>query len=85
MTLTAEVAVFLASGPTPQDVLSFHPSEEASERIGDLIARSKETPGLTAEERIELDRALHLEHLVRLAKKTVRQHSPVAARTTAAA
>ena len=69
MTLTAEVAAFIARGPTPQEVLDFHPSEEASERVGDLIARSKRDAGLTAEERVELDRALHLEHLVRLAKK----------------
>ena len=69
MTLTAEVAEFLGRGCTPEEVLDFHPSEEASERVGDLIARSKRDAGLTAEERVELDRALHLEHLVRLAKK----------------
>ncbi|NNJ27213.1 hypothetical protein [Alienimonas chondri] len=69
MTLTAEVAAFLGRGCTPEEVLDFHPSDEASERIGDLIAKSKGDAGLTAEERAELDRALHLEHLVRLAKK----------------
>ena len=71
MTLTAEVAAFIARGPSPEEVLDFHPSEEASERVGDLIAKSKSDAGLTAEERVELDRALHLEHLVRLAKKQV--------------
>ncbi|MFH5806031.1 hypothetical protein [Alienimonas sp. DA493] len=70
MSLTEEVAEFLGRGCTPEEVLAFHPSEEASERVGDLIARSKSDAGLTAEERAELDRALHLEHLVRLAKKS---------------
>ena len=47
--------------------IDFIPSEEAKERIADLIHREK-TTGLTSEETAELNYCLQLEHLMRLTK-----------------
>jgi len=64
---------FIAAGTTPQDLVAFHPSEAAKERVADLIHREK-TTGLTTEETTELNHYLQLEHLMRLAKARGRYH-----------
>jgi hypothetical protein len=66
-----EVANFIAAGTTPQNVIAFRPSEEAQERVADLLSREKEV-GISAEEKSELDNYLQLEHLMRLAKARAR-------------
>ena len=53
--------------------MDFCPSEEAKERIADLIHREK-TTGLTSEETIELNHCLQLEHLMGLAKSRARYY-----------
>ncbi len=68
-----EIVDFIASGVTPEDILRFHPSEEAQERVRALIAKEK-TTGLTPEERVELDHYLYLEHIMRLAKARAREY-----------
>jgi len=68
-----EIVDFIATGTTPQDLVVFHPSEAAKERVADLIHREK-TTGLTAEETTELNHYLQLEHLMRLAKARARHH-----------
>jgi len=67
-----EVIDFIASGPSPSLIVSFHPSREASERLGDLIEREK-TTGLSPQEKAELDHYMELEHIMRLAKARARQ------------
>ena len=62
-----EIVDFIAAGTTPQNLVDFSPSEDAKERIADLIHREK-TTGLTPEETAELNYCLQLEHLMRLAK-----------------
>jgi hypothetical protein len=62
-----EVARFIASSPTPEQVIAFHPSEETRERLWSLVGRAK-TESITDEERAELDVCLQIEHLIRLAK-----------------
>lgn len=57
----------LASQPSPDQVLALRPSTEFQARVSELLARSKEG-GLSRLEEAELERALTLEHLVRLAK-----------------
>lgn len=66
-----EVIDFIATGTTPQNVIDFHPSEEAQERVTDLLSREKEG-ALSLEEKSELDHYLQLEHLMRLAKARAR-------------
>ena len=68
-----EIIEFIASGTTPNDVISFEPSEAVKERVADLISREK-TAGLTAEETTELNHYMQLEHLMRLAKARARYH-----------
>lgn len=68
---TAIIAL-LASQPTPAQVLALRPSPAFQARVSDLLLRSK-AQTLTAAETAELERALLLEHLVRLAKTTARQ------------
>ena len=53
-------------------MIPFSASEEARSRVADLVAREKWT-GLTLEEKLELDRYLQIEHLMRLVKAYIRQ------------
>ena len=62
-----EIVDFIVSGTTPEAIIGFRPSEEASWRLEDLIDREKDG-SLSPEERAELDHCLHLEHLPRMAK-----------------
>ena len=62
-----EIARFIASGPTPEQIIAFHPSVEATDRFYDLIALEKDGV-LTKEERTELESCLNLEHMMRLVK-----------------
>ena len=68
-----EIIDFIAAGTTPQNLVDFCPSEEAKERIADLIHREKTTE-LTAEETVELNHCLQIEHLMRLAKSRARHY-----------
>ncbi len=68
-----EVVDFIATS-NPAKVLAFKPSEEAKQRVSELIEREK-TSGLSAEETSELDYYMNLEHLMRMAKIKARQFS----------
>jgi hypothetical protein len=68
-----EIVEFIAGGTRPSDIAAFQPSEEAKERVADLIAREKST-GLSPDEAGELEHYLQLEHLMRLAKARARAH-----------
>jgi GTP-dependent phosphoenolpyruvate carboxykinase len=68
-----EVIEFIAAGTSPQNVVAFHPSDSAKERVADLIYREK-TASLSPDEKSELDHYLQLEHLMRLAKARARRH-----------
>lgn len=70
-----EVIDFIAAGSSPADVIEFHPSEAARQRIADLLEREKGV-GLTPDEESELDHYLQLEHLMRLAKAHARRCTP---------
>ena len=67
-----EIVNFIASGTSSAEVISFQPSDDVKARVGDLIAREKEEI-LSAEEKLELDLYLQLEHIMRLAKARARQ------------
>jgi hypothetical protein len=68
-----EIVEFIAAGTSPSSVVSFVPSSDAKERVAELIHRQK-TEGITEAESAELDRVLHLEHIMRLAKVRARHY-----------
>ena len=68
-----EIVEFIASGTTPRNVAAFRPSDEAKERVADLIQREKRSE-ISPEEASELNHYLQLEHLMRLAKARAQQH-----------
>jgi GTP-dependent phosphoenolpyruvate carboxykinase len=68
-----EVIDFIAAGTTPDNVITFHPSEETKQRVANLLQREK-TTGLTSDESSELDCYMQLEHLMRLAKARARKY-----------
>ena len=63
----AEVLEFLASLPTPQEIIKLRPSKTLQDRISSLLERNR-TSGLTPEENQEWEQYQYLEHLVRIAK-----------------
>ncbi len=69
----AETIDFIASGPTPEQIISFQASQEVKERVANLIEREK-TTGLLREEKSELENLLQLEHLMRLIKARAYQY-----------
>jgi hypothetical protein len=70
-----EIVDFIAAGATPAEVVAFRPSEATKERVADLIRREK-SGGLSAEDAAELNHALQIEHLLRLAKARARPRLP---------
>ena len=68
-----EVVDFIATS-NPAKVLAFKPSDEAKQRVSELIEREK-NEGLSAEETSELDYCMKLEHLMRMAKIKAHQYS----------
>ena len=71
MTAYQEAIEFLAQGMTPQELVAFRPSAEASARFEWLIQKEK-SEGLLAEERDELERAMEVERVLSLAKARAR-------------
>lgn len=70
--LYEEVIDFIAAGTTPESVIEFQLSDAAKERLEDTIYRLK-TEGLSPDEKIELERFLAIEHIMRLAKAKARK------------
>lgn len=66
-----EVAEFLAARPTPDEILSFRPSNMAQSRARELLAKSS-AGDLTPEEEDELAQFDHIERLMRLLKARMR-------------
>jgi hypothetical protein len=67
-----EIIDFIAAGSTSTAVADFQPSDEARQRLSDLLARQKSAT-LTPEDSAELDHYLELEHIMRLAKARARR------------
>jgi hypothetical protein len=76
--LTEEVAEFLASSPSPGELLAFRPSARAIQRFNALLAKSK-TGSLGTDEEWELDQFEHVEMLVQSIKARLRPAKPVRA------
>jgi hypothetical protein len=75
--LIDEVAVFLASCPSPEELLTHRPSRRAQERFKALLDKSKRSL-LSAEEEWELDQFEHLEVLMQAVKARLRTQRSVA-------
>ena len=69
--LTEEVANFLASCPSPEQLLSYHPPVPIQERARELLKKAK-SGRITADEQWELDQFEHAEMLMQLIKARVR-------------
>ena len=65
--VAAEVALFIASSPSPEQVIAFRPSQETVDRAYALIDAERER-SLTEDEQKELDTYLAIEHLMIMAK-----------------
>ncbi|MDI6794762.1 MAG: hypothetical protein QME81_18165 [bacterium] len=63
----AEVLEFLASLPTPKEIVALRPSKALQARISTLLEKNR-TEGLTPDEEQEWEQYHYLEHLVRIAK-----------------
>lgn len=66
-----EIIEFIAAGPTSNNVADFQPSEQAKERVAELIRKEKNA-SLSPDETAELNHFMELEHLMRLAKARAR-------------
>lgn len=69
--LTEELAEFLASHPSDNDILTYHASDAVQQRVSDLLERNR-TTGLSPEEAREMDEYEFLEHLVAMLKAKTR-------------
>jgi hypothetical protein len=67
-----EMIEFIAAGTTPQSVAEYRPSQEAQQRIEELIECEK-NGHLSPAEKSELDHFMELEHIIRMAKARARQ------------
>lgn len=63
----SELLEFLASLPTPEEIVTLRPSETLQARI-DLLLEKNQNEGLTTAEEQEWEQYQYLEHLVRMAK-----------------
>jgi len=69
-----EVVNFIATQTPHNSLMAFQPSDQAKDRVMELVQKEKES-GLTTDEQSELDHYLQLEHLMRLAKARASQNS----------
>jgi hypothetical protein len=69
--LTEEIADFLASCPSREQLLTFRPSPQVQERARELLEKSK-SGQITADEQWELDQFEYAEMLMQLVKARVR-------------
>jgi hypothetical protein len=58
-----EVLTFLLSSPTPRQIIDFHASEIAQQRLRYLLDASRDG-GLNSEERAELEEASQINHFM---------------------
>ena len=68
----AAVLEFLASLPSPDEILNLRPSERLEHRVHELLEKNR-TGGLNASEEKEWARFEFIEHLVRMAKANAYQ------------
>lgn len=70
-----EIIDFIAAGTSPDGVVSFTPSQEARDRVAELL-RTEKDGALPLAEASELAHYMQLEHLMRMAKARARRNLP---------
>ena len=73
--LVDEIADFLASSPTREQLLSFRPSETVQQHARELLTKSNQGT-LTAEDERELSQLEQAELLMRLVKSRIHSRTP---------
>ena len=68
-----EIIDFLASGPKPQHIIDFQPSENVTVRVTELLNKNRANT-LTPAESAELDQYETLDYLMTLVKARARLH-----------
>jgi hypothetical protein len=71
-TLFDEILDFLASTPTPEQIISFQPSEALQQQLSDLLAKNR-AQQLTVEEQSKLDEFLRMNRFMSRLKLKARQ------------
>lgn len=67
-----EVADFILSTPTPEQIIAFKPSDRSEDRLSELLSLNRQ--GTLAEnDRAELDQYLWVNHLMNMLKIRVRE------------
>ena len=66
-----EIANFLATCPTREQVLSYHPSARVQKRASELLRKNREDE-MTDEDREEMEEFGHAEALMRMIKAKLR-------------
>ena len=69
--LFEEISDYFVSHMTPDEIIAFKPSEALDQRLHELLDKNEEGT-LTSDERAELDRFLHMNHLLILLKAKAR-------------
>jgi hypothetical protein len=69
--LIDEIAEFLASCPSREQILNYHPSQRMQQRVRELLAKLK-SDRISTEEQRELDQIEHAEALMQLIKARLR-------------
>ncbi len=67
LNITDEVLDFLVTGPTPEQIIAFHASEQAQEQLRLLLERNRNGT-LTERERAELEEMSRVDHFFTLIK-----------------
>jgi uncharacterized membrane protein len=67
LNITDEVLDFLVTGPTPEQIIAFHASEQAQEQLRLLLERNRNGT-LTEQERAELEEMSRVDHFFTLIK-----------------
>lgn len=68
----AEVADFITSQPTLEEIAEYRASASTQQHLDNLLEKNREE-GLSADERLELEKILAISHLMTLAKAKARQ------------
>ncbi len=72
-TLFDEILDFIASTPTPEQIVEFHPSERLQLRLSELLDRNRRG-NLRPEESTELDEFSRMNHLMSMLKIRALNH-----------
>lgn len=74
METAAEIIQFLSANPSPDEVLNFHVSDRAQDRLNYLLSQNKSRT-LDEREQRELDEIEEIEHIMTMLKANIARHN----------